>query len=281
MASRELRTRVLDALGRLLEPIVLLLLKSGITWREFADLAKVKFVQVATKEFGIRGRPTNASRVAILTGIDRRDVRKLRAVTEERPVVVALGFMSKPTQVLDGWFHDPNFRTASGEPRDLQVSEGLDSFAALVRRYTPGIPHVAMIKELRAVGAIEELPDGRVRALKRNYIPRELADNQIRLWGSVLQDIGTTLEHNLMGKPSERPRFERRALSLTVEASALPEFEALLAAEGQALLERIDDWLAAHQADPSTSARAPLRLGVGLYQILDPPQPRRHETRGS
>ena len=281
MASRELRTRILDALGRLLEPIVLLLLKSGITWKEFADLAKVKFVQVATKEFGIRGRPTNASRVAILTGIDRRDVRKLRVVTAEQPVVVAAGFMSKPTQVLDGWFHDPNFRTASGEPRDLQVSEGADSFAALVRRYTPGIPHVAMIKELRAVRAIEELPDGRVRALKRNYIPRELADNQIRLWGSVLQDVGTTLEHNLMRKPSERPRFERRALSLTVEGSALPEFEAFLAAEGQAFLERIDDWLAAHQADPSTSARAPLRLGIGLYQILDRPQPKRHETRGS
>jgi Family of unknown function (DUF6502) len=281
MASRELRTRVLDALGRLLEPIVLLLLRSGITWREFADLAKVKFVQVATKEFGIRGRPTNASRVAILTGIDRRDVRKLRALTAEQPVVVAPGFMSKPTQVLDGWFHDPNFRTASGEPRDLHVSEGADSFAALVRRYTPGIPHVAMIKELRAVGAVEELPDGRVRALKRNYIPRELAENQIRLWGSVLQDVGTTLEHNLMRKPSERPRFERRALSLTVEASALPEFEAFLAAEGQAFLERMDDWLAAHQAAPSTSARAPLRLGVGLYQILDRPQSKRHETRGS
>lgn len=280
MASRELRIRVLDALGRLLEPIVLLLLKSGITWKEFADLAKVKFVQVATKEFGIRGRPTNASRVAILTGIDRRDVRKLRVLTAEQPAV-ALGFMSKPTQVLGGWFHDPNFRTASGGARDLQVSEGEDSFAALVRRYTPGIPHVAMIKELRAVGAIEELADGRLRALKRNYIPRELADNQIRLWGSVLQDVGTTLEHNLMRKPSERPRFERRALSLTVERSALPEFEAFLAAEGQALLERIDDWLAAHQADPSTSALAPLRLGAGVYQILDRPQSNRHKTRGS
>jgi len=268
MASRELRTRILDALGRLLEPIVLLLLKSGISWRDFADLAKVKFVQVATNEFGIRGRPTNASRVAILTGIDRRDVRKLRVVTAEQPAA-AVGFMSKPTQLLDGWFHDPNFRTASGEPRDLQVSEGLDSFAALARRYTPGIPHVAMIKELRVAGAIEELPDGRVRALKRSYIPRELADNQIRLWGSVLQDVGTTLEHNVMRKSSEHPRFERRALSLTIEHSALPEFEAFLAAEGQAFLERVDDWLAAHQADSSTPARAPLRLGVGVYQILD------------
>src|SRR5215813_8364056 len=268
MASRTLRTRILDALGRLLEPIVLLLLKSGITWREFADLAKVKFVQVATNEFGIRGRPTNASRVAILTGIDRRDVRKLRAVSSEQPAF-APGFMSKPTQVLDGWFHDPDFLTASGEPRELQVSEGDDSFAALIRRYVPGIPHVAMIKELRAVGAIEELPDGHLRVLKRNYIPRELTDNQIRLWGSVLEDVGTALEHNLMRKPSERPRFERRALSLTVERRALPEFEAFLAAEGQAFLERIDDWLAAHQADNSGEATPPtLRLGVGVYQIM-------------
>src|SRR5215467_1096934 len=279
MASRELRTRILDALGRLLEPIVLLLLKSGITWREFADLAKVKFVQVATREFGIRGRPTNASRVAILTGIDRRDVRKLRLAAAEQPTF-DLGFMSKPTQLLDGWFHDPNFRTASGQPRDLHVSDGEDSFAALVRRYTPGIPHVAMIKELRAVGAVEELPDGRVRALKRNYIPRELADNQIRLWGSVLQDAGTTLEHNLMRKPSERPRFERRALSLTVEGSALPEFEAFLAAEGQAFLERIDDWLAAHQADNSGEDSPPtLRLGVGVYQILSDVRPPRRGPR--
>src|SRR5215467_6343645 len=280
MASRALRARILDALERLLDPIVLLLLKSGITWREFADLAKVKFVQVATKEFGIRGRPTNASRVAILTGINRRDVRKLRVVTAEQPVVVAPGFMSKPTQVLDGWFHDANFRTANGEPRDLQVREGEDSFAALVRRYTPGIPHVAMIKELRVAGAIEELPDGRVRALKRSYIPRELADNQIRLWGSVLQDVGTTLEHNVMRKSSEHPRFERRALSLTIERRALPEFETFLAAEGQAFLERIDDWLAAHQADNSGKDSPPtLRLGVGVYQILSDVRPPRRGPR--
>jgi len=268
MASRALRTRILDALGRLLEPIVLLLLKSGITWREFADLAKAKFVQVATKEFGIRGRPTNASRVAILTGIDRRDVRKLRLASAEQPTF-DLGFMSKPTQVLDGWYHDPNFRTASGQPRDLHVSEGEDSFGALVRRYAPGIPPVAMIKELRAVGAIEQLPDERLRALKRNYIPRELTDNQIRLWGSILQDVGTTLEHNLMRRESEPSRFERRALSLSVDPRARREFEAFLAVEGQAFLERVDEWLASHQIE--NTGLPPIegiRMGVGVYEIL-------------
>jgi len=269
MASRALRTRILDALGRLLEPIVLLLLKSGVTWKEFSDLAKVKFVQVATGEFGIRGRPTNASRVAILTGIDRREVRKLRLAAAEQPTFEP-GFMSKPTQVLDGWFHDPDFRSASGQPRDLPVSEGDGSFTALVRRYAPGIPPVAMIKELGAVRAIEHLPDGHVRALKRNYIPRELTDNQIRLWGSVLQDVGTTVGHNLSREEADLPRFDRRAISLRVDPKALPEFREMLEREGQAFLERVDEWISAHEVQSSLNEQGKaIRLGVGVYHIQD------------
>ena len=131
-----------------------------------------------------------------------------------------------------------------------------------------------MIKELRSVGAVEQLASGKLRVLKRHYIPRELSANQIRLWGDILEDLGTTLEHNLMRERTEAPRFERRAISLTVERKSLTEFEAFLAEQGQAFLERIDDWLAAHQADPSTSGRGtPLRLGVGVYQILDRPWP--------
>jgi hypothetical protein len=281
MASGERRLRVLDALGRLLDPIVLLLLKSGITFREFSDLARTKFVQVATREFGIRGRPTNASRVAILTGLDRREVRKVR-LADEVPGVPESGYMSKPTQVLDGWFHDPVFLDAHGQPLELAVDDGEASFAALVRRYAPGIPPVAMIKELRSAAAVEQLANGKLRVLKRHYIPRELSANQIRLWGSILEDLGTTLEHNLMRERTEAPRFERRAISLTIERKSLAEFEAFLAEQGQGFLERIDDWLAAHQADPATSERGTaLRLGVGVYQILDRPQTQRSESRGS
>lgn len=280
MASRALRTRILDALGRLLEPIVLLLLKSGITWREFAHLAKVKFVQVATREFGIRGRPTNASRVAILTGIDRRDVRKLRGTAAEQPAFEP-GFMSKPTQVLDGWFHDPNFRTPAGQPRDLPVSEGDGSFVALVRRYAPGIPHVAMIKELRAAGAIADLGGDRLRALKRSYVPRELSENVVRLWGSVLQDVGTTLEHNLSRDEATPPRFERRALSLHVDSKSLTQFREMLEREGQAFLERIDEWINAHELSPSSEGQGSgIRLGVGVYHIQDSiPRLARKEAR--
>jgi Family of unknown function (DUF6502) len=266
MASEATRSRILDALGHLLEPVVLLLLKCGITWREFSDLAKAKFVHVATEEFGIRGRPTNASRVAILTGLDRRDVRKLRlALAHRRPVDP--GFMSKPSQVLDGWFHDREFLSPAGRPRDLEIEGEHASFTALVRRYAPGIPPVAMVKELKAAAAVEEVSGGNLRAVKRAYIPRDLNENQIRLWGSVLRDIGTTWEYNLTRTSEQRSRFERRAINLEIDRKAIPAFQVFLEEEGMAFLERVDDWLSAHEAKDSDGAR----LGAGLYYIEDAP----------
>ena len=268
MAYEALRPRLLEALGRVLEPVVLLLLKSGISWREFSDLAKEKFVTVATESFGIRGRPTNVSRVAILTGLGRRDVARLRRPRERN--VVAQGFMSKPTQLLHAWNHDPKYLDPSGKPRDLEIEGADGSFAELARQYAPDIPLVAMIKELRAAGAIGPVEGKRLRVLKRSYIPHELNENLVRLWGSVLQDLGTTFEHNMYRTAADPPRFERRAISLRVDPKALPHFHEMLEREGQAFLERIDDWITAHEVraesnEPGTG----IRLGVGVYHIQD------------
>lgn len=253
---------LLQACGLLLEPLIRLLLKSGITWKEFADVAKQKYVDVATEDFGIKGRPTNGSRVAILTGLDRREVRRLRETGS--PPGDARAYTSRATQVLSAWFHDREFCDTTGRPLELPLDGETASFGALMRRYAPALPAVAMIKELRGAGAIEELPDGRLRALKREYIPREFDEAKIRLFGSIYHDLGTTLEHNLTRGATTPTRFERRAVSVRVAAKAAPEFRALLEAAGQDFLVRMDDWLTAHEVGPDEPA---MRIGVGVYQI--------------
>jgi len=52
-----------------LRPVIHILLRSGITYREFAELSKMIYVEVATRHFGRRNRPTNVSRTAMLTGL--------------------------------------------------------------------------------------------------------------------------------------------------------------------------------------------------------------------
>jgi len=263
--TRQTKPRTLELLGTVLEPVIRLMLRAGITWKDFSELAKAKFVEVATADFGIRGRPTNASRVAILTGLDRRDVKKLRDAASEP---TAMGYMSKASQILSAWHHDPEFLDARGNAAALPVEGEGSTFTELMRRFAPALPIVAMIKELRSAGAVEELDDGRLRPLSRTYVPQGLSPERLRLWASVISDLANTVEHNLSRDKSTPAKFERRALNVRVDPRALPEFRKLLETEGQAFLERIDDWLSTHEI-PGAQANDSIRLGVGIYHIED------------
>ena len=66
-----------------LKPIVRFLLRHGVLWKDFAELAKETYVEIARAEYGIDGRPTNNSRVAMLTGLSRREVARVRDVLLE------------------------------------------------------------------------------------------------------------------------------------------------------------------------------------------------------
>ncbi|HKE44517.1 MAG TPA: DUF6502 family protein [Steroidobacteraceae bacterium] len=269
MESGGLKALILTSCRTLLVPIARLLLKSGVTWKEFCEVARRTFVHVATAEFGIRGRPTNVSRVAILTGMTRREVRRQRDLLESDPQPEA-GYMSKASRVLSGWHQDRDFIDANSEPRALEIDAGGLSFAELARRYGGDIPPGALLKELQSGDAIERLPDGRIRATKRVFLPRQMEPAQVRLWASALLDMGTTLEHNLTRDKVNAPRFERRALSLRVDRRALPAFRQFLENEGQAFLERIDEWLTQHQAG-AEDAESAIRLGAGVYHIEEIP----------
>ena len=260
---------VLVACRTLLRPLARLLLRSGISWRDFAEAAKTTFVEVATAEFGIRGRPTNVSRVAILTGINRRDVRKQRAqIAEAEPAIPQ--YLNPARRVLSGWHQDPDFVSADGTPRLLNADERSPAYVDLWRRYGGDVPRGALLKELLAVGAVKKTGDGRLQAVSRAYIPRMVDPAKTLRAGGVLNDIGNTVVHDLLCPPREPLRFERRAQNERIDPKHLPAFREFLEREGMAFLERVDDWLTAHEAEASGGSRRPaVRIGVGMYHIQD------------
>lgn len=260
------RRALLASIRLLLKPIVRLLLKGGVPFREFSDVAQAVYVDVATDEFGIRGRPTNVSRVSMLTGINRRSVAALRAAGRDEPAVAA-DYMSPGSRLLSGWYQDPTYSAAGGEPRALLVEGDSLSFQSLAREYAPDLPHIAVLKELKSAGAVEEMPDGRVIAVMRNYIPLQLDDKQIQLWGSFLHDVGNTLTYDVTRASEDAPRFVRRAINLRVKRSVLPAFRTFLGTQGQDFLVRIDNWLTQHQASPDAGDSEVAKLGAGVFHI--------------
>jgi hypothetical protein len=266
------KNQILVACRQWLKPLVHVLMRCGVSWKEFADLSRAAYVDVATREFGKRGRPTNVSRTAILTGLARREVRNQRARLEAMDEEWS-SFTSKGSLALSRWHSDAQFLQADGTPAPLPLEGEGASMATLLHLCGAGdVRATTLLKELESAGAVQRDPDGRIRALKRNYIPQGMDEHLIRLWGSVLADIGTTYKHNLTRKPEVAARFERAAVSDRVRASALPEFREFVESQGQEFLERIDAWLVAHEikeTEADADKEKAIRLGVGAYHIQD------------
>jgi hypothetical protein len=261
----ELKSAASSALGVLLRPIVRLLLELGVSVKDFNEIAKQVYVDVASSEYGIRNRPTNASRVAILTGLSRREVARVRDTLQGDPPE----FSDESTvlgRVLSGWHQDDAF-TTNGVPDELPAG-GPRSLTALLERYAPDVPPTAVLKELNRVGAIEIGADGSARALMRYYMPLELDAASVERYGSVLSDLASTINHNVLDTEVRRRRFEGRAVNPRLGRADLDEFRGWLAERGQWFLEEVDAWLTAHELANDATEPA-LRIGAGLYFIAD------------
>ena len=108
----DIQRQILGAFLVALRPLAKLLLQFGIGFREFAEIAKTAFVDVATREYGLRGRPTNISRVAVMTGLTRKEVRRLREKIEKgnQSVVVKTTPMS---EIIHRWHAESDYLDSS------------------------------------------------------------------------------------------------------------------------------------------------------------------------
>src|SRR5215468_10293020 len=132
-----LTTHVSAATRQWLRPLIHVLIRCGITWREFAEVARTAYVEVATTQFGKRGRPTNVSRTAVLTGLARREVRTQRERISEAPAPLT-GYVTKASLVLSAWHLEPPFVDASGKPVLLPLEGAGASFSNLLKRCGAG-----------------------------------------------------------------------------------------------------------------------------------------------
>jgi len=254
------------ALRLLFRPIARIMLRAGVNWRELADVCKATYVEVATEDFGIRGRPTNISRVAILTGLTRREVSRLRTLLQEADPEM-FNRMNYATRVLSGWYQDEEFLDADGRPAPLPPAGGTPSFESLCGKYSGDVAATTMLKELKHVGAVAEDASGALTAKMRYYMPDLMDPVRMLSSGSVLEDMGYTVAYNLHRSDKDPGRFERRATNTRMPASAVPEFRRFIEQEGQAFLEVIDAWLSEHEIDDGDDNDS-IRLGLGAYWIV-------------
>lgn len=266
----DIKDQVIRSCCYLLLPVVRFLLNRGVTWSEFGEMSKEAYVQVARDDYGIQGRPTNNSRVAMMTGLSRREVARVRDRVLEGENQAENLQGNQISRILTGWHVDTEFTNGYGQSKDLPVSGTTGSFSSLLKSYAGDLPHGAISKEMQQRGLIKELNSGQFRVLKRDYVYSELDPEIVQRMGVALHDHAATLEHNLNEHRDSTPRFEAIADNAKLTPRAFRTFQKLVESQGLAFLEEMDGWLANHEIDNTSDADTrPIRLGVGVYLIYD------------
>jgi len=263
-----------SALERVLTPLVRILLRRGVPFRAFADVAKGVYVKVATTELGIPGRKPSDSRIAVITGLSRKEVKRVKDQQGEAEIDTIERF-NRAARVIGGWVRDPTYQDSAGEPAVLPLDGDAPSFGALVERYSGDVPARAVLDELLRVGAAERDETDLIRLRTRAYVPRADQDEKLGILGTDVGYLIDTIDHNLECDPGHA-YFQRKVIYNNLPAETIPEFRLLAARHSQGLLELFDRWLAERDRDANPAAEGTGRkcAGVGIYffkEDLDEP----------
>jgi hypothetical protein len=269
-ASRPLERAIIA----LLKPLVRLVLKRGVAFGHFAELAKQVYVEVAKKDFAVPGRKMTVSRVAVLTGLTRKEARRL---FEEEPPA---GFpdprrrINRAARVLSAWVQERAYHDGRGGPASLEFDAGKGpSFSRLVAEHGGDVTPRAVLDELLRVGAVQKLKNGRLRPLERAYVPQSDEGEKLAILGSDVGDLISSIDHNLDAE-SNAAFFQRKVTYDNLPASYLPRLRGLVRRDAQTLLERLDAEMSAHDLDVGADNSRQTEEGgrramVGIYYFED------------
>lgn len=266
--SQAIKDKVIQACHSLVIPVARFLLRSGIGYREFASVSRVAFVQVASEEFGIRGRPTNASRIAAMTGIPRKEVARIRE-TSDKFREDAKKELSPLSDVLQRWHASERYTDQDGIPIPLPIEGQNGSFTELVRDCAGDVPVSAVRAELVRCGAITIDEWGQVRVRRREVVPDSFDTKLISSISFSLSALAQTIAHNCDPTRKGPGRIERYVQSDELSPETRRALRPLIRERVERFSREIDTLVAEYSSPSSHRADEGFRIGVGVFYAED------------
>ncbi len=261
------------ALRKVLRPLVHLMMVRGISYSYLSDLLKSLMVEIADKDFQIGSKPSTDSRVSLISGVHRKDVKRLRqgrtAREDDLPSVVSLG-----AQLVGQWLGKPEYLDEAGQPLALPryVSEGgARSFEGLVAGINSDIRSRVVLDEWIRLGVVHLDEMRRVCLNTQAFVPAKGFDEKVYYLGHNLRDHAAASAHNLLGEGL--PFLERSVhytglspanVQLLAEQSLDVGMQALRAVNKTALS-------AQELRSDQTSSSHRMTFGIYFYSEMDPP----------
>jgi Family of unknown function (DUF6502) len=278
--------RLIWAAASTLRPLIKRLLASGVPFGRLEARLREVFVDVAETELALPDRPQTDSRVSLLTGINRKEVRRIRSVELQTREPRSFS-MNYATSLISRWLTDPQTVDRSGRPRALpyQAARGA-SFMKLARTVTADLAPRVLLDELVRSGAVETKGD-LVVLTSDAYVPKREPAKTLQILGEDPPELIETILRNIFSEGSDL-LLQRKVYYDNLGSDAAIQIRAEMRREGERFLRRMNRLFAKHDRDRNPMAAGGDRYyaGIGVYFFEAPPKrtpkapsARRHAAR--
>ena len=265
--------RLAEALHSLLRPLIRLLISFQLTYPLLLRILKSVYVEVAEQEFSRGGAPLSDSRIHLLTGIHRKEIKRLR--NEQPATIPTVSSASLGAQLVAAWLGSERFSNADGAPRPLPLKTenpsepGFDTLVAEVCRQD--IRSRVILDEWLRLG-VARLEDNRVTLNTGAFTPARGFDEKMFFFGKNLRDHIAAGADNLAG--GRPPHFDRSVYYDRLSPDSVTELKALAGELGMEALTRLNRRALARQKADSARKDADYRINFGIFHYSSPGQGR-------
>ncbi|MBM4266948.1 MAG: hypothetical protein FJ144_10090 [Deltaproteobacteria bacterium] len=262
-----LKEQFAAAIRRLLRPVVRQLVAYGVTYPALDQMIRELYVESAETDFALPHKRATDSRVALLTGLHRKEIARLRgrSRTSDAPVEVEDTVV---TRVIGRWMGGPPYSDTRGRPRPLPYESRRPraaTFARLVRDRGVDVPIRSVLDELLRTGVVEITDDGVVHLKQEANVPAGDLEGKLSLLASDPGEVFSTIVHNV--ENPERPWLQRKVVYDNVGSEALEELRGEARATGEEFIRRANVLLAERDRDrnPDAPGGSRSRVVLGVY----------------
>lgn len=254
---------LVEAVTRVLRPLVGLLIQNRLTYPWLAALLKGVFVGVADKDFRLAHKAQTDSRITLLTGVHRKDVRRLRQAGMENDNVPDNVFLGAHLVAI--WTSDERFLDADGHPLPLprRARTGGPDFKELVTSVNKDIRPRVVLDEWLRLGAVELDEDGCVRLKTDAFVPSTGFEEKIYYLGRNVADHLAAARYNVEG--GDPPMLERSVYYDELTAESVRELDEMARREGMRTLQLLNRRAHELQVADRDARGADHRIKVGVY----------------
>lgn len=269
MDALERQTLVLEAVCRVAEPLVRLLVSEGVGYPVLAAQLKPVFLEQALAHIRQRGEKETDSALSLRSGIHRKDISAWR----QNPIPQRVTKRSIPAEVFARWISDPAFAQPDGRPLRLPRQGGTTSFEALARSVNQDVHPLSVLNELLRLG-LAELSVGddgseRVAVRTAGFVPQADWEQLLALW---VDNLGAHLDTGVRNLGGQEPRLlEQAAYASGLSEASAQELAALSRHLWAEMLHAfLQEATRLHAQDGGVGAHR-VRLGAYFHEAQDLP----------